>query len=394
MFKGIHLKLLIGPTVPIPAPYHITNAITSIEITNTDSGRDGFQINLKMGREDNSPNSNSSSITSVGGNKLFLDFNLLNHPLLKPFNRIIIIVTINTLPKVLFDGLITNIQMTTSDTPRGGSNLIITGEDLSVMMDNKQVPETYENQSDYQIALKIINSYAKYGLVPLIIPPARSYTPTGNERVSCKAETDLKYLLRLARKNDYIFFVEPTDVPGVNIAYWGPKELKYRPKKPLNVNMGQDTNVSSLSFQYDALTPVSISGIIKIPFTNIEIPLKVGVSSRTSLASKSATDLNQGNTREIKFRLDGLNFSESFIEAQSIVNQSMDSVSSSGQLDVIRYGDILRARSTVFVRGAGLTNDGIYYVKSVTHSIKPGQFYTQNFELTREGLGTTLQKII
>ena len=49
----------------------------------------------------------------------------------------------------------------------------------------------------------------------------------------------------------------------------------------------------------------------------------------SALSSKSATDLNQGNTREIKFRLDGLNFSESFIEAQSMVNQSMDSVSSS-----------------------------------------------------------------
>ena len=72
----------------------------------------------------------------------------------------------------------------------------------------------------------------------------------------------------------------------------------------------------------------------------------------------------------------------------------MDSVSSSGELDIVGYGDILRARSTVFVRGAGLTNDGIYYVKSVTHSIKPGQFYKQSFELTREGLGTTLQRII
>ena len=92
MFKGVHLKLLIGPTVPVPAPYHITNAITSIEIKNTDSGRDGFQISLKMGRQGN----NAGSLALGGGNKLFLDFNLLNHPLLKPFNRIIIIVTINT----------------------------------------------------------------------------------------------------------------------------------------------------------------------------------------------------------------------------------------------------------------------------------------------------------
>ena len=54
----------------------------------------------------------------------------------------------------------------------------------------------------------------------------------------------------------------------------------------------------------------------------------------------------------------------------------MDSVSSLGELDIARYGDILRARSTVFVRGAGLTNDGIYYVKSVTHSNKTQTIYT------------------
>jgi hypothetical protein len=307
---------------------------------------------------------------------------------------VIIIVTINTVRRVLFDGLITNIQVMASDTPRGGSKLLITGEDLSVMMGIKEIPETYENQSDDQIARNMISSYAKYGIIPVVIPPLNSYTPTANEKLPCKTGSDFDYLQELATKNDYIFFVEPTDSPGANIAYWGPRELKYRPKNPLNVNMGPDTNVSSMSFQYDALKPVSISGIIKIPFTDIEVPIKVGVSSRSALAGKSARDLNQGNTMEIKFRLDGLNFSESFIEAQSIVNQSMDSVSSSGQLDIVRYGDILRARSTVFVRGAGLTNDGIYYVRSVTHKIKPGQFYTQNFELTREGLGTTLQKII
>jgi hypothetical protein len=262
------------------------------------------------------------------------------------------------------------------------------------MMDNKETSETYENQSDFQIVMEIIRSYAKYGIIPMVIPPLVSHTPTLEEKLPCKTGTDLEYLHELARKYDYIFFVEPGDGPGVNIAYWGPKELKYQPKNTLNVNMGLDTNVSSISFQYDALKPVTISGIINIPFTNIEVPLNLKLSTRSALSSKLPSDLNGENTREIKFRLDGLNMSESFVEAQSIVNQSMDSVSSSGELDIATYGDILRARSTVFVRGAGLTNDGLYYVKSVTHLIKPGQSYRQSFELTREGLGTTLQKII
>ena len=40
----------------------------------------------------------------------------------------------------------------------------------------------------------------------------------------------------------------------------------------------------------------------------------------------------------------------------------------------IRYGQILRARSLVGVRGAGLAFDGMHYVDSVTHNLKPGEY--------------------
>ena len=49
-----------------------------------------------------------------------------------------------------------------------------------------------------------------------------------------------------------------------------------------------------------------------------------------------------------------------------------------GTLDVVRYGQILRARSLVGVRGAGLAFDGLHYVDSVTHNLKPGE-YKQSF---------------
>jgi hypothetical protein len=64
---------------------------------------------------------------------------------------------------------------------------------------------------------------------------------------------------------------------------------------------------------------------------------------------------------------------------------SSEIVSCEGSLDVTRYGGVLNARSLVGVRGAGYCFDGLYYVKSVTHYIKRGQ-YKQNFTLTRNGL--------
>ena len=62
-----------------------------------------------------------------------------------------------------------------------------------------------------------------------------------------------------------------------------------------------------------------------------------------------------------------------------------DVVTGNGTLDVDRYGQVLRARSLVGVRGAGVAFDGLHYVDSVTHTIARGQF-RQSFTLTRNAL--------
>ncbi len=45
------------------------------------------------------------------------------------------------------------------------------------------------------------------------------------------------------------------------------------------------------------------------------------------------------------------------------------------------------------LRGAGLTYDGHYYVRSVTHSISRGA-YKQRFMLTRDGVGATIPAVV
>jgi len=72
---------------------------------------------------------------------------------------------------------------------------------------------------------------------------------------------------------------------------------------------------------------------------------------------------------------------------------SQDSVSASGSLNVLRYGRPLKARQLVGVRGAGLAYDGLYFVKSVTSTLKRGEF-KQQFELTRNGLISTVPRVV
>jgi len=47
---GARLQLLIGPTVPLPAPFPVVNALVSIEVTNRDAERDGFQMTFTLER--------------------------------------------------------------------------------------------------------------------------------------------------------------------------------------------------------------------------------------------------------------------------------------------------------------------------------------------------------
>ena len=69
----------------------------------------------------------------------------------------------------------------------------------------------------------------------------------------------------------------------------------------------------------------------------------------------------------------------------AVASSSADAVTGTGSLDVLRYGRLLKARQLVGVRGAGPAFDGLYFVKSVTSTMKRGEF-KQNFELTRNGL--------
>lgn len=368
---GIHLTLLIGPTVPVPAPFNLTNAIKSVEVTNTDQGRDGFQITFAAGRK---------------GPADIFDYALLNNSLLRPFNRVIIMITFGLAPKVLIDGIITHQQLNPSQEP-GKTTLTVTGEDVSVMMDMEEKTQTYPNMSDMVIVNKIILSYAQYGLIPIVIPPVSLDVPIMIDWIPSYPGTDLSYVQQLAAKNAYVFYVEPTDAPGVNNAYWGPLNLITVPQKALSVNMGPETNVSSINFQYNALQPYFVSGKVEDRLTNTSIAVETFGSLRTPLSTEPAWLVNQPNVRKKQLDSGGMNALEAYSKAQAETDSSVDALTVSGELDAPAYGDILRARKLVGLRGAGYSYDGIYYVKSVTHRIRQGE-YKQSFTLSREGLGS------
>ncbi|MBN1428158.1 MAG: hypothetical protein JXB07_07220 [Anaerolineae bacterium] len=368
---GVRLTLLIGPTVAVPAPLPYMDALQSVQVTHSDSGRSGFQLTFQAGR---------SGLASL------VDYPLMSLPLLKVFNRVILIVTIDAIAGVLMDGIITNQQLSPGNES-GPDTLTVTGEDVSVMMDIEEKNIDHPAQPEMIIANKIIVSYPQYGLIPVVIPPVAMDVPLPIERVPTQRATDLRYLTEMAERFGYVFYIAPGPAPFTNTAYWGPPVRVGIPQPALSVNQGPQTNVTSISFQNNALAPTLVSGQVQDRQSGQTVPVQTFASTRPPLSSQPAVLTNQPNVRTTRFQGSGLNIAQSYGRAQAQTDASTDdTVTVSGELDAARYGRMLQARSLVGLRGAGYTHDGFYYVKSVTHNIARGE-YKQSFTLTREGVG-------
>src|SRR4051812_37782457 len=108
MPKGIHLTLMAGPLVPIPAPQPVVDALESAQVTISAGQRTGFQLSFGL--------SKNSLLTQA----------LLPAGFFDPNIRVILMTTVGGMPSVLIDGLITRQEVTPSNEP-GQSKLTVTG---------------------------------------------------------------------------------------------------------------------------------------------------------------------------------------------------------------------------------------------------------------------------
>lgn len=373
---GLHLTLLIGPTVPIPVPESVLETLDSVEVTHSDEGRSGFQIVFKATRS----------------SRTFLDFPLFQSPQFRPGARAILTTTFGAIPMVLMDGIITNQQLTPSS---GGDPavLTLTGEDVSVKMDMEEKSAEHPAQPDNVIAMKIILTYAQYGLLPLVIPPLALDVPLPTDRIPVQQATDLAYLNQLAARHAYVFYVIPGPVIGTNTAYWGPPVRIGIPQRALTVDMGPETNVETISFENSAAEATVQQGTVQDRTSNQQLPVASFLPTRPPLALNTPFT-SPGTLRTERFRAtSGQNAAQAMSQAQAATDASMDVVKVEGELNAARYGSPLQARGLVGLRGVGFSYDGLYYVKKVTHAIKLGE-YKQKFTLTREGYGSTVPVVV
>jgi hypothetical protein len=365
---GIRLILWVGPTVPLPAPPGVMKALTEVTVTNDSEGQDGFQLTLTLGKS------------------ALFDFGVLSDGTFDPLRRVVIGVLMGASPEVLIDGVVTHHQVVPGSDP-GTSTMTVTGKDLTQVLDLDERNVDYPNQPDFVIFTRLVATYPQYGLVPTPTPTAD--VPIMLQRIPRQHETDLQFIRRMAERNGFVFYVEPVTF-GVNKAYFGPETRVGAPQAALTQNLGPATNVRSLSFSNDAMAPVGTRGTFVDPIFKLPIPIP-------SLPSLRLPPLSRGPApayRTVQLRdTANENPARAATAAAATVTRAPDPIEGSGELDAARYGSVLRARRLVGVRGAGTTYDGFYWVKRVTHTIKPGS-YTQGFTLSREGTGALLPVVV
>ena len=369
----IHLTLMIGPAVPVPVTQEVLEALVSVQVTTSSSDASGFQLQFTI----NNRSPLQTLFLLTGGSPI-------------PLMRVIIVVTINGAANVLMDGVMTNHELSPGADP-GHSTLTVTGKDLTQMMDYidfSGIP--YPAMPNEARVLLILAKYAVLGIVPMVLPSVLVDIPIPTEQIPRHKGKDLAYIKLLADEVGYVFYLDPGPAPGMSIAYWGPEIKVGTPQPALNINMDAYTNVESLNFRFNSDSKSLPIVFIQNPETKIPIPIPI----------PDITPLNPplGLIPPLPKNIDPITDTAKYSPIRGAMigmakaARSADGVSGTGSLDVLRYGRALKARSLVGVRGAGAAFDGLYYVNSVTHNLKRGE-YKQSFILGRNGLLSTIPTV-
>ena len=374
MSKGVYLTLLAGPVVPAPVPRAVIDALGSVTVRVTTEPRQQSGFDLTFSLSQRSP---LHTVFLLAGSA----------PI--PLFRVILIVTVNGTPEVLMDGVVTRQDVSTGEG--GRPELKVTGVDISEAMnlvDFSGLP--YPALPIEGRVAMIVGKYAPLGIVPVIVPALLMDISLPIDEIPQQDGKDLPYVQQLAEEIGYVFYTSPGRAPGTSVAYFGPEVKIGVPQRALNVDMDAHTNVENLSFSIDvdkAKVPVVY---VYNKLTKLSIPIPIPPINPLSppLGLVPPKPLNFEPVRGVAHK----SIQSAIMRGIAESSRASEAVHASGSLNVLRYGAPLKARGLVGVRGAGMAFDGLYYVKSVTHTLKRGE-YKQSFELTRNGLISTVPRV-
>jgi len=301
------------------------------------------------------------------------DWSDLGADFAQPMQRVRVEVRIGTGDYVpLIDGPVVT-QRFDFDASPGSSGLTLMVQDDSVLLNQDEDVELFEDQTPDQIASRLMGDAGMEVQADAVEDAGSTFT-----RYVVRRGTPMRLLRELAKRHGMFVYVRPGEQPGTSMGYFVRPDLTPGDLPELLV-MGEDRNVNQLSIEFDALRPTrATAGSVRL-------------SDKEVLNSETDTpDLNPlGDTavHDIvtpgRVLLAGTREEESDLAAatQAAVNSSSWAYSAQGEVAADIYDGVLQTHKVVQVAGVGDLG-GNYLISRVTHLLDSSS-YVQRFVLVR-----------
>jgi len=363
--SATHYSLTIND---VPAPASVLSAVKQIDVEDHASMADMMRVRL------------ATAVRTDGNGWTVLDDTIFTR-----LTKLRLSVAVGATPLApLLEAYVVDINTTFASAP-GGSEIIVTAMDPTVLMHLEEKVKPWPDMADSDVASAIFSD-AAYRFSAVVEPTGLSHQE--NDHTLLQRGTDIQFLQKLAARNGYECYVE-INGDGVVQGHFHPPRPEGAPQGTLTVNSGSATNVDKFRARYDMLGPTVAQGATIDADSGDPQP---GDAADATHASGMGAQATTPADRPRKVLLSGLGMTQSAElqrYAQSVVDRSSWSIHAEGELNTVGYGAVLRAKAPVMVRGVGQQFSGRYYVVRVLHTITGDGNWTQKFTLHRNAIGLT-----
>ncbi|MGW8374962.1 hypothetical protein [Streptomyces sp. ODS28] len=259
----------------------------------------------------------------------------------------------------------------------GSARLDIWGMDASVLMDRADRLVAWPDKRDSDIATELFRAYE---LTPWVTDTAVVHGQDVSTVI--QRETDMRLLRRLALRNGYECFVDG------DTGHFHPPAVDAPPQPALAAYAREETTLNRFRLEINALTSenVAMAQFDHISGQLLESAVESG--SEPAYGAKTAEALlgpgvEPALTRVGQTVTTGLEEMDAL--CQGLFDQGQWFVTGEGEVAANAYGNVLKARDPVTIKGLGETHSGVYYVTHVTHRFgRDG--YRQQVKVKRNAL--------
>jgi hypothetical protein len=298
---------------------------------------------------------------------------------LKSFERVRVELQLGTANWVpLIDGPIVA-RHGDMDSEPGRSNIILTVNDDSVLLNREQEVNQSQRDNDSDIARVLFGKMSEIAHKDIESTPDRTdaLPPTPMQRA-----TAMQQLRRLADRNGFHAFVLPGEKPGESIGCFRPDPTRSQGLPDL-VLMGRDRNLSSLQVTDDAQGPTRFrASYLRIKDKRV-IPGKSRLQDLDLLGPGPTLLENQIATQLLSPIENDEDDPKRALQAATL--RSSYSIHATGSVLPGAYPGVLQPYQIVSIRAGPTKSSGTYLLTKATHRITPS-LYIQKFEAKRNAL--------